>query len=164
MGRQGFGGDRRSRLFGEPVQFFLDRFVGEGFGFQRRLASLFHVGVGVLFGQTEDAQAGAIGLFGEWAGVEHRLQKRLGVRTHRFGPVQELLGIDLIHKLVIGRHMLSQGRKTSGAETARMDGDRFAFVKDLDHVLGGVNIDFLVDQAYAERNRSASQIRHGSRY
>lgn len=109
MRRQSFGCDWQSGLFGKPVQFLLNRFVGERFGFQRRLASLFHAGVGMLFGQTEDAQAGAIRLLGKWAGVERRVQKSMGLRTHCFSPVQELFGIELIDELVIGRHMISEG-------------------------------------------------------
>ena len=64
--------------------------------------------MGVLFGQVEDAQAGAIGLLGEWAGFEGLINKMGSLRTDRFRPLKEMFGVDLIDELVIGRHMLMQ--------------------------------------------------------
>jgi len=73
------------------------------------------------------------------------------LRSNISNPLNHLLRIDLVHKLMIGGHILPQGGKTSWSEVAWMDRDRFSFVEDLHRAFSGMNIYFLVE--HGMRNR-----------
>lgn len=75
----------------------------------------------------------------------------MGVGSHHFSPGEQLVGIDFVDELVIGRHMFTQSGVSTGLETARMESHIFAFVNDLHQVLRDPQIHFLMNQGMRRR-------------
>ena len=87
----------------------------------------------------------------------------------RFGsdtacPLDQSFRIDILHELMIGWHMFTQGGKTSRMKVAGMGSNRFSLMEDLHHPFCGTNINFLMDQGDKEPNTDAFRIQHGNQY
>ncbi len=96
-------------LFLQEDQFLFQCFAREDFGFKDDLASSFQIGRTILFGQFENAQAGAIGLRRIISGLQSSLDQRIGLWTNFACPFQQLVRVDLVHELVILWHVRPLG-------------------------------------------------------
>src|SRR4030065_1009502 len=115
--------NRRSDLFMQVDQFLRNGLVRELFCLKNRLTGLFQQGMVIFPGQTENAQARSIRLFRKRSRSEGGFHQSCSLGTNPAGPLDQFIRVDILHKLMIGWHVLTQGGKTSVAGVARMDGN-----------------------------------------
>ncbi len=119
-----------------------------------QLAGHLHLVVRVPEGlEVQDAQAGTKSLFGVLAGDQQGLDQLLGLGSYIARPLEQALGPPIKNLLVVGGHMSGLGGVATRRAVARMCGvgPTLTLEEDLNAVLTGTDLYFLVDQLKGHR-------------
>jgi len=105
----------------------------------------------VLPDQAQDAEAGAVALFGVRPALQDQLGKLGGAGTDRrrfaADPLDRPLGVAAMRT----RHMFGERRMPAAAGGAQMHGDALTFAEQLDGVGGDARVELLTDQPMRHR-------------
>ena len=129
----------------------LDRSVRSRTDVEAAVAGRFQAVGAVLPDQAQDAEAGAVALFGVRPALQDQLGKLGGAvldrRRFAADPLDRPLGVAAMRT----RHMFGERRMPAAAGGAQMHGDALTFAEQLDGVGGDARVELLTDQPMRTR-------------
>ena len=142
-------------LGGRPVESVIqDRFdaaVAVAADGERACGGRFQAFVAVALGQSQEPEAGAVGLLRMSPAIEDGGDQGAGRRPDLLGPADEAVGRPIAHLAMLLGHVLGRGDVTPLAGRADMAGDALAAVEALDGVGGQSDVELAPDQRVGNR-------------
>ena len=118
---------------------------------QRPCGGRFQAGVAVALGQTQETEAGAVGLLRVTPGIEDGGDQGGGRRPDLLGPADEAVRRPFAHLAVLLGHVLGRGGVTPLVRGADVAGDALAAMEALDGVGGQADVELAPDQGVGNR-------------
>jgi hypothetical protein len=132
------------------VEDVLDTLVGVDAGRKGPAASSLQAFLAVAVTETQEAEAGTVGLLRMPAGFQEHMHQLGSMGAGLFRPVHEPLRRPLQVFLVGRRHMLRDGGVPARGLDTAMRSHALVLVVDLDRQLGSADVDLFVDEGVGD--------------